>query len=390
MKTKPLVLAGTVLSLFVSVHVCAQFLHFATETVPVGPSPVSVIAVDVTGNGKLDLVSANAHFLSGGSGTLTVLTNNGSGIFGSNATYSAGSGTSWVAAADVNGDGHVDLISANSAGNTLTVLTNDGHGVFGSNATLIAGSGPNFVAVADVNGNSYPDLITANLNDNTLTVLTNNGSGIFGSNATYSVGPTPFCVAAADVNGDGYVDLISADYNFAELTVLTNNGSGVFGYNATYNVGSGPRFVVAADLNGTGKVDLISANWGASSLTILTNNGRGSFGFNATLNAGVGPQGLVTAHLLGDGNCDLVCADNYNIDTLTVLLSRPTLNINRSSNRVDVSWPSSWTNWALQQNSDLTTTAWSASGGISNDGTNMSLNFTSPTGQLFFRLIYPQ
>ena len=45
-----------------------------------------------------------------------------------------------VAAADVNGDGKLDLISANWNSYTLTVLTNDGSGGFGSNATLNVGA----------------------------------------------------------------------------------------------------------------------------------------------------------------------------------------------------------------------------------------------------------
>ena len=80
----------------------------------------------------MDLISANA-----GDNTLTVLTNNGSGGFGSNATLNVGSYPYCVVAADVNGDGKLDLISANSTAlGTLTVLTNNGSGGFGYNATL--------------------------------------------------------------------------------------------------------------------------------------------------------------------------------------------------------------------------------------------------------------
>ena len=55
-------------------------------------------------------------------------------------TYNVGNQPYSVVAADVNGDGKLDLISANHGGNTLTVLTNNGSGGFGSNATLHVGS----------------------------------------------------------------------------------------------------------------------------------------------------------------------------------------------------------------------------------------------------------
>jgi hypothetical protein len=64
----------------------------------------------------------------------------------------------------------------------------------------------------------------------------------------------------------------------------------------------------------------------------------------------------------------------------------PLLTITYSGNSVTVSWPSPSTGWTLQQNSDLTTTSWSTSSGISDNGTIKSLTITSPTGTLFFRL----
>ncbi len=116
---------------------------------------------------KWDLISANA-----GDNTLAILTNNGSGGFVSNATYTVGAGPFFVTTADLNGDGKLDLICANHGTNTLTVLTNDGSGGFAVCMTLNVGNDPRSIAVADVNGDGRLDLITANYQDNTVTVLT--------------------------------------------------------------------------------------------------------------------------------------------------------------------------------------------------------------------------
>jgi hypothetical protein len=67
----------------------------------------------------------------------------------------------------------------------------------------------------------------------------------------------------------------------------------------------------------------------------------------------------------------------------------PASTITHSGNTVKVSWPYPSTGWTLQQNPDLTTANWTASGGISNDGTNNFITITSPTGNLFFRLQHP-
>ena len=88
-----------------------------------------------------------------------------------------------VVAADVNGDGKVDLISANfganGTGNTLTVMTNNGFGVFGFNSTLTVGLGPTYVTAVSLRGGTNLDLVCADANTSMLTVLTNDGRGVF-------------------------------------------------------------------------------------------------------------------------------------------------------------------------------------------------------------------
>jgi hypothetical protein len=76
----------------------------------------------------------------------------------------------------------------------------------------------------------------------------------------------------------------------------------------------------------------------------------------------------------------------WSLISVVQIAGAPTLTITHSGNSVKVSWPYPSTGWTLQQNSDLTTTSWSSSGGISNDGTNNFIILTSPTGNLFFRL----
>lgn len=360
----------------------------SNATYAVGDHPYCVAAADLRGSGKPDLVCAINGYLGEGK-TLTVLTNDGSGGFGSNATCTVGTslfcGPDWVVAADLRGKGTLDVVSANSYANSLTVLTNDGSGILGSNATYSVGAGPRCFVVADVNGDGKLDLAAANFNDSTVTVLTNNGKGGFRVSQTLGAGVYPTFIAAADLNGDGKVDLICANqYSLTNtLTVLTNKGSGVFGSNATLTVGIAPRYVVAADLNGDGKMDLVSVDQAGRSLTVLTNNGNGAFGFCNRLPMPIQPLSAVAVDVNGDGKLDLVCANHFNV--VSVFMNVPMLTINNSS----VLWPSSWTNWTLQQNMDLTTTNWSTSSGVSDDGTNRNLTLPLSAGNLYFRLSHP-
>jgi hypothetical protein len=283
-----------------------------SSTNAVGNGPTSIVAVDVNGDGYLDLVSANLH-----DNTLTVLTNNGNRVFGYNATYSVGVEPVSVVAADVSGDGKVDLICANRTGNTLNVLTNNGSGVFGSNATYVVGYTYSAIA-ADVNGDGKLDLICANFQANTLSIYTNDGKGGFALSSTPSVGSAgPVCIVAADVNGDGSVDLVTANFYGNNLSVLTNDGSGGFVLASIVPAGNTPRWVAAADLNGDGKVDLVCANTFGNNLMVFTNNGNGGFALASTLPTGNNPYSVVATDVNGDGLVDLV-VDNSGDNTLSV------------------------------------------------------------------------
>jgi hypothetical protein len=69
---------------------------------------------------------------------------------------------------------------------------------------------------------------------------------------------------------------------------------------------------------------------------------------------------------------------------------RLTIALNSQLSTVTVSWPSSATNYALQQNSDLTTANWTPVGlPVSTNGTTMSVTISPSAGNLFFRLNSP-
>jgi hypothetical protein len=288
--------------------------HFVLSgTYAVGNNPVPVVAADVNGDGKMDLICANY-----GDNTISVLTNNGNGNFGSSGTYAVGGNPIWVAAADVNGDGKVDLLCANYGSSSLSVLTNNGSGGFALSTNYAVGNSPSWVAAADVNGDGKVDLLYGQNGSSALSVLTNNGSGGFVPASSLTISGEHNSFAMADVNGDGKVDLISANASLNSLSVFTNAGSGHFTMSGTYAVGSRPYSVTAADINGDGKVDLICANVNDNTLSVLTNNGSGGFATAGPYAVGNSPYFLTTADVNGDGKVDLISA-NASANTLSVL-----------------------------------------------------------------------
>src|SRR5205814_2007980 len=99
--------------------------------------------------------------------------NNGFGGFGNAQNFPVGPGPASVAVGDFNGDGHLDLTTANTNSNDLSVLLGDGTGNFGPASFTSVGSSPVWVAVGDFNGSGSPDLVTANSTSGTVSVLLN-------------------------------------------------------------------------------------------------------------------------------------------------------------------------------------------------------------------------
>ena len=323
---------GVGLTIFFSFVNCvsAQNLTFAATTYQRGNNGTHIVALaDVNGDGKVDLIGANygTRSVPSSGDSVSVLTNNGSGVFGINATLTVTNGAEFVLAEDINGDGKVDLIISQQNSSLLTIFTNNGSGIFGFNAIVQTGTNPVWIATADINGDGYPDLITANVPGNTLTILTNNGAGEFGFDTNLPTGNFPDPVLAGDVNGDGKPDLICVNGNDGTITIFTNNGNGFFSSETNFSPGAVQFSIALADLNGDGKPDLILPNWSVNTLSVWTNNGNGAFGSNATYNVGVGPESAVVADVNGDGYPDLITANDNgcpgqstcNVGSLTIL-----------------------------------------------------------------------
>ena len=160
----------------------------------------------------------------------------------------------------------------------MSVLLGNGDGTFGAQTTFAVGYLPISVTTADVNDDGHADLITANTTSHTVSVLLGTGTGTFGAQTTFAVGSLPASVTTADVNDDGHADLIATNQDIDSVSVLLGMVTiAVTSVTATspeppgapLKIGDTLPFLLATDVS----IDSVTAGPGGAMPTLSLSNG---------------------------------------------------------------------------------------------------------------------
>ena len=177
----------------------------------------SAFAADLDLDRKNDLVVGHKTAWQHTNPTISIMKNNGNGIFSISDTSTIFCGyQDNIFAVDMNNDGYPDIVamakdfSSGTAVNYIRVYYNS-IGTFRDyyNFNLNTSATPNEITYGDVDGNGYPDLVVASNGSEFWGILYNDGKGNFSAPVYYGTpGSSPTGLACGDLNKDGRDEII--------------------------------------------------------------------------------------------------------------------------------------------------------------------------------------
>ncbi len=200
-----------------------------------------------------------------------------------------GNGPYLVTTGNFDGDGDDDIavVSQNgSSDGAVAIFLSNGAGAFSHEQTLVlpraVTNSPSAIVAAELTGDGRLDLAVAGLLSNNVRVLRNTGnagSGRFELGPSVAVGGNgPLSMQAGDLDNDGDRDLVTTNFGSDNVSILRNNGNGTFAAAGLRSVGRGPAGARIIDLDQDGNLDIAFTNSEAANrFGVLRNRGGGVF-----------------------------------------------------------------------------------------------------------------
>lgn len=336
-------------------------LQLESAPIDVGNNPNSIVSGDFNGDGRPDLAVADQD-----DDDVSILLQDQDRHFelltdpddeDEIRTFKVGESPAALLAVDIDGDGLLDLLTANRAGESVTFLEGNGDGTFkdldetdGLSDSPIRDEADSMALAQfnDDNGDSqiddrdFFDLVVANRDANTAAVLFGDGKGNFSrtddAGTVQPVGDRPNAIAVGqfdDDNADGiindldFLDVAAANIG-SDVSVLLGRGGGLLREEIRVILADQPEPIVSGDFNNDGIFDLATANITSNDVSIRLGLANGGFGEEILVAVGAAPQSITVGHFNddnGDGKrddedrLDLAVA-NRSDDNVSVLIQR--------------------------------------------------------------------
>jgi len=283
--------------------------HLSTEKLSeTADRTYSAALADLDGDGDLDIAVSNDRpdkkliYMNDGKGRFTLTSEFGDPAWS----------TRYITVADLNGDQRPDILVANRSSKPELprpsfYCLNDGKGAF-PKCTQLPTQSATIIVAADLGGDGFVDLLIPHRDGGQSLVFWNDGKANF--SAPMAFGPEQSSIraaAAADIDGDGKLDVVLGDEK-GGVRIMPNLGKRTFGPPIPLGAKSAsPYSIGVADMNRDGKLDVVVGNFEAPG-SVFFNAGHGRFVETAWGDGQGAVYGLALGDLDGDGWPDIAAA----------------------------------------------------------------------------------
>ena len=213
-----------------------------------------------------------------------------------------------VHAADLDGDGDLDIVGASRDDDRVVWFENDGNQNFTGRVITSSADGAIAVYVEDVDSDGDLDVLSASRNDNTIAWYENNGSQQFTTRTIDNSANEAFYVHTADIDGDGDVDVLATARSDDEVIWYENDGNQSFTRQVIDNFLDGAVFAFPADIDRDGDLDVVAGGIDADEVVWYENDGQQNFTEIRVTNQADAVRGVYADDVDQDGDMDLLHA----------------------------------------------------------------------------------
>jgi FG-GAP-like repeat len=262
-----------------------------------------VAYADLNHDGFLDLVTGSVNYPN-----VRVHLGDGTGKFDAGTSYITGQvpGQSIKIAAFTGSPDAPDIAVLNGGDSDITILLNQGDGVFKVGQTWNCGPACGSFVVGSFHQKNELDMVAPALTG--LAIIRGNGNGTFQDELAQNTEPPSGQFLAADVNGDHKIDLVFT------TAVEFGNGDGTFQSPIPFPTGCSATTV--GDFNRDGKIDIAGPGPNSMGVAVCLGKGNGTFKNPVVYDQDVAHRVVLAGSFTNDGNLDLAASDEGGISIL--------------------------------------------------------------------------
>jgi hypothetical protein len=285
-------------------------------TLAVGAGPSDVVVGDFDGDGNLDVATAN-----GGATTVTIRLGDGAGGLGNAEAVVVGAGPRGITAADFDDDGDDDLVVAVFGDDAIVGIASNA-GTFVAQPPTIVNDGPLDLSPALLDGDALPDLVVLSQNAAALSTFVSvaGNLGPTGVVPLDGLAEPPVSVVTSVFNGllEPVPDTDAFAFGGGSYQGYDGTGGGTLSGSLTADAGTDLGRAWGGAIGGSAQADIAVVDRARGEVLVLLGDGMAMFAVQPALAVGAQPSDVVVADVTHDGDPDILVS-NAGDDTVTVL-----------------------------------------------------------------------